>query len=83
MHTCSTRSTSQSNWKKPYKFGRANVVGWVYLLFVADNQVIVAGDRDDVRYMLRKLQDEADNWGLLKITRNRNIWLLQTPIRTN
>lgn len=28
---------------------------------IADEQVIVAGDSDDASYMLRKVQDEAEN----------------------
>lgn len=33
-------------------------------LFFADDQVIIACDEDDADYMLRKLKDEYENWGL-------------------
>ncbi|XP_072392269.1 uncharacterized protein [Diabrotica undecimpunctata] len=33
-------------------------------LFVADNQVIMANDEEDMDYMIRKLTEEYENWGL-------------------
>ena len=33
-------------------------------LFFADDQVIVAGCEEDADYMLRKLEEEYDRWGL-------------------
>ena len=36
----------------------------MYILQFADDQVIIANDRDDLQYMARKLQEEYRKWGL-------------------
>lgn len=37
----------------------------LYIFFFANDQVIVDGDRDDASYILWKLQNEAEKWGLV------------------
>ena len=37
---------------------------YVYSLSFADNQVVLAQDRDDMEYMTRKLKEEYGEWGL-------------------
>lgn len=39
-------------------------VGHLFFCWFADDQVIVANDRDDLEYMTRKLQEEYHKWGL-------------------
>lgn len=46
----------------------------MYTLLFADDQVIVAGDMDDLSYMLRKLKDEYEKWGL-KINMSKTEYL--------
>ena len=46
----------------------------MYTLLFADDQVIVAGDMDDLSYMLRKLKDEYEKWGL-KINMSKSEYL--------
>ena len=36
----------------------------LYTLLFADDQVLLATDRDDISYMLRKLKEEYNKWGL-------------------
>ena len=36
----------------------------LYTLLFADDQVLIAGDRDDSSYMFRKLHEEYSKWGL-------------------
>ena len=36
----------------------------IYTLLFADDQVLITGDQDDSSYMLRKLQEEYNKWGL-------------------
>ena len=35
----------------------------LYTLLFADDQVLLATDRDDISYMLRKLKEEYNKWG--------------------
>lgn len=37
-----------------------------YNLLYADDQLLIAGGRDDVSYMLRELQEEYEKWRLYK-----------------
>jgi len=37
---------------------------YVYSLSFADDQVLLAQDRDDMEYMARKLKEEYGKWGL-------------------
>ena len=37
---------------------------YVYSLSFADDQVVLAQDRDDVEYMTRKLKEQYEEWGL-------------------
>ena len=37
---------------------------YVYSLSFADDQAVLAQDRDDVEYMARKLKEEYEEWGL-------------------
>ena len=36
----------------------------VYTLQFADDQIIIANDKDDIEYMTKKLQEEYKLWGL-------------------
>lgn len=40
----------------------------LYTLQFADNQVVVANDKDDLAYMARRLQEEYKKWGLELVT---------------
>jgi hypothetical protein len=37
---------------------------YVYSLTFADDQVLLAQDHDDMKYMARKLKEEYEKWGL-------------------
>lgn len=37
---------------------------YLYTLHFADDQVVIAQDRDDLEYMSRKLIEDYDKWGL-------------------
>jgi hypothetical protein len=37
---------------------------YVYTLLFADDQVIIGEDEDDMNYIMRKLTEEYNNWGL-------------------
>ena len=37
---------------------------YVYSLNFADDQVLLAQDHDDMEYMVRKLKEEYEKWGL-------------------
>ena len=37
---------------------------YIYSLNFADDQVVLAQDRDDMGYVARKLKDEYEEWGL-------------------
>lgn len=52
-------------WKRKCK-GMGIDIGdtCLYTLQFADDQVIIANDKDDLQYMARKLQEEYNNWGL-------------------
>ncbi|KAL3286212.1 hypothetical protein HHI36_000723 [Cryptolaemus montrouzieri] len=53
-----------SSWtKKFYLMGISIGDITLYTLLFADYQVIVAGDRDDAAYMLRKLEKRTNKWG--------------------
>ena len=36
----------------------------MYSLSFADDQVVLAQDHDDLEYMVRKLKEECEEWGL-------------------
>lgn len=36
----------------------------IYTLQFADDQVIIAGDKEDLQYMTRKLKETYEYWGL-------------------
>jgi hypothetical protein len=38
--------------------------GYVYTLLFADDHVITGEDEDDMKYMMRKLTEEYNNWEL-------------------
>lgn len=42
----------------------ANVLGMINCLLFTDNQVIIAKDKNDIYYMLRKFSDKYDQWSL-------------------
>lgn len=52
-------------WKKKCK-GMGVYIGdtCLYTLQFADDQVIIANDKDDIEYMARKLKEEYKQWGL-------------------
>lgn len=54
-----------SNWsRKCSKMGIQLEDGHLYTLLFADDQVVLAEDEDDASYMVRKLIEEYDDWGL-------------------
>jgi len=53
------------NWKhKCHGMGIPIGDETLYTLLFADDQVVIAGDRDDSSYMFRKLEEEYEKWGL-------------------
>lgn len=36
----------------------------LYALKFVDNQTLISGDREDIKYMMQKLIEEYKNWGL-------------------
>jgi hypothetical protein len=54
------------NWIRKCKYIGININGGYvyYTLLFADNQVIIGEDEDDINYMMRKLTEEYNNWGL-------------------
>jgi len=36
----------------------------IYTLQFADDQVVLAGDKEDLEYMTRKLEENYEKWGL-------------------
>ena len=54
-----------NDWKKKCGGMRIPIDDEVlYTLLFADNQLLLATDRDDISYMLRKLKEEYNKWGL-------------------
>lgn len=58
-------SKALENWQRKCKhmgipIGDENL----YTLLFADDQIITAGDEDDIQYLLRKVIEEYDKWGL-------------------
>ena len=41
---------------------------------IADDQLIVAQDHDDIEYMVRKLREEYQKWGLTINVHKENIF---------
>jgi hypothetical protein len=53
------------NWIRKCKYMGINInEGYVYTLLFADDQIITGEDEDDMNYMMRKLTEEYNNWGL-------------------
>lgn len=58
------------SWKrKCHRMGITIGDETLYTLLFADDQVIIAEDADDSNYMLRKLQEEYEKWGLILNTK--------------
>ena len=63
-------------WNKKYlRIGNrgGNVHNWefklqitkiIYMLYFADNKVVLAHDKEDMEYIIRKLLEEYGKWGL-------------------
>lgn len=52
-------------WKRKCKGMGVDLGGvCLYTLQFADDQVLIANDKDDLEYMTRKLQEEYEKWGL-------------------
>jgi hypothetical protein len=53
------------NWKRKYQTMGIPVQNtYIYSLNLADYQVLLAQDNDDMEYMARKLKEEYEKWGL-------------------
>jgi hypothetical protein len=52
-------------WIRKCKYMGVNInEGYISTLFFADEQVITGEDEDDMNYVMRKLTEEYNNWGL-------------------
>ena len=65
-HRCQNQLLLQRLWMS-VRFPIINPIVWntyVYSLSFANDQVLLAQDRDDMEYMARKLKEECENWRL-------------------
>jgi hypothetical protein len=46
------------------EFNAHKIIIYVYSLNFADDPVLLAQDRDDMEYMVRKLKEEYKKWGV-------------------
>jgi len=47
-------------------------------MLIADDQLLIAQDYEDLEYMTRKLTDEYELWGLKLMLKKLNIWPQET-----
>jgi len=64
------------NWlKKCAKMGLEIQDTTIYTMLFADDQLLIAQDYEDLVYMIKKLIDEYELWGLkLNVKKKLNIW---------
>ena len=63
------------NWQKKCAKMRLEIQKTtVYSLLLADDQLLIAQDYEDLEYMRRKLIDEYELWGLKLNVKKINIW---------
>jgi hypothetical protein len=52
------------NWKRKCQPMGIPIQNTLYSLNFADDQVLLAQDHDDMEFMVRKLKEEYEKWGL-------------------
>ncbi|XP_044745272.1 uncharacterized protein LOC123307119 [Coccinella septempunctata] len=68
-------------WKKKVR-GMGIELGnmTLYTLQFADDQAVVSGDKDDMEYMIRKLIEEYEKWGLnVNLGKTKYLWVGGEP----